>query len=148
MKKMAQKKQHEAIEHTADIGLCVRSKTLRQLFIQAARGMFSIIALPKHPLKKATTTRDFNIEIFASNQEELLVGWLSELVSLSDIHSLIFFRFQIHKLTQTSITATVTAEKISQRRYELKTQIKAVTYHELKIERIKQQIVARVLFDI
>jgi SHS2 domain-containing protein len=133
------------IQHTADIGLRVSGVNNSEIFINAAIGMFSLIGRIKQQEK---TIAEYHIKLNAANLEELLVAWLSELLTLSDIHNLFFTQFQIKHLSDSSINACAQAVKINSRNIEKKTEIKAVTYHELNIKHDKQQIIAKVFFDI
>ncbi len=45
-------KEFEILEHTADIGIAAYGKTKREVFINAAKGMFEIIAGGNKTLKK------------------------------------------------------------------------------------------------
>lgn len=136
-------KPYELIEHTADIGLRIFGKDRQELFVNAALGMFSILA-KKKKTKEAQKKQSLKIDLSASNLEELLVSWLGELLSLSDIKKAMFTHFQISELTDTRIKAKVFAEK----NYTTKTEIKAATYHQLEIKKEKDFWQAEVIFDV
>ncbi len=146
MKKITSR-QHEIIEHTADIGLRIFGKDLKRLFRSAARGMFSLIAR-KYVAAKQDKRIVFNIVLSAKTREELLVSWLSELLTLSDIRNIIFTRVQFEKLTATKLKARAEAEKMDKKSYKLKTEIKAVTYHQLKLKKKDGCWQAEVFFDV
>ena len=141
-------KPYELFEHTADIGLRVFGKDSKELFVNAARGMFSVIAGSKKGQPRDLQGRPFFVEVSAANREELLVSWLSELLSLSDIHNIIFFQFQIEQLTECSLKAGLNARELNSRGYERKTEIKAVTYHNLNIKTVNNTLQAEVIFDV
>ena len=139
---MAQK-DYEIIEHTADIGIRIRGKDLRELFVNAARAMFDIISPARH---KTSLHHKINISVKADNSEELLVDWLNELLSLSAVKGLIFSDFKINKLDENSLEAVVSGGDISG--YRIDKEIKAATYHELRIEKIASGWQAEVIFDV
>lgn len=142
-------KKYELFEHTADVGLRIFGQDTKELFINAAQGMYSIIA--KALISKQKTQRPrqiFKINASAQNLEELLVCWLSELLSLTDIHNIIFNDYRIQRLTNTSIIAEVGAEDFSKDNFQTQTEIKAVTYHGLKIEKHKGFWQAEIVFDV
>jgi len=143
-------KRFELIEHTADIGLRAFGKDKKGLFENAAQGMFSIIIEPKLNRQQGSrsSTQQFDIALKADNLEELLVFWLSELLSLFDVNQIFFRRYNIKTLTDTKITAQPTAESVDIKNYELKAEIKAVTYHRLKIQKKDKTWQAEVIFDI
>lgn len=128
------------IDHTADIGLVAYGENVEDIFINAAYGMFSLIG----DLEKVTETMSREVFSEALNQEELLVTWLNELLYLSDAENLIFSRFEIVDLGQDHLKAIAYGEKVDPLRHNLKTQVKAATYHLLKLEAVdgfKAQII-------
>ncbi len=112
--------------------------------------MFSIIARRRKKVaaNKNNKEKILNLFLTANNPEELLIAWLSELVSLSDARNLIFNRFLIQELTPKKLKAKVRAEPRDNGFYELKTEIKAVTYSGLKIEKNKGYLQAEIIFDV
>lgn len=149
MKAAQKQKPHELIEHTADLGLRVFARSTQELYVNAAKGMFNIIARRKPRAKKETYIKKikFELNIRARNREELLVGWLSELLTLFDIHDLIFIRFKINQLTTRQVKAIAWAEPLNKQTYTRKTEIKAVTYHQLKIKKAGGIFIAEIIFD-
>jgi SHS2 domain-containing protein len=138
-------KDYEIIEHTADIGIIVSAKNLRELFIKTAEAMFDIIAEPKGSIADAKS-RSIEVSVNASDTKELFVAWLSELLSLSDCKNIIFTEFDIDEITDTALKETATGIDI--KFFKGKSEIKAVTYHELKVEESGGQFKAQVIFDV
>jgi SHS2 domain-containing protein len=134
----------EFISHTADIGIIAHGTDLKQVFANAARGLFSIIT----NLDAIAEKEQQNIEITAPDREALLVNWLNELIYLFEAKEMLFNRFDITSLTETQLRATGHGEKIDLTKHELKTQVKAATYHMLKIEKSGSDLQAQVIFDI
>ena len=137
-------KNYQLIEHTADIGIIVKGENLKELFSNAALAMFDIIAEEKN--KTAGKKEKLEIKQKADNLEELLVSWLNELLSLAFSNELIFSDLKIDKLNENSIVASVFGKKF--KHYKMNTEIKAATYHELKIERAADGWKAKVIFDV
>ncbi|MCX5714299.1 MAG: archease, partial [Candidatus Omnitrophica bacterium] len=123
-----EKKKYALFEHTADIGLRVRAKTLKILFQNTALAAFDIIA-EKGP-SKVIPEKTITIKLKAGTQEELFINWLNELISLSATKEMIFTGFNIRKITLNSIEAQATGKDIAY--FRVNTEIKAATYHELK----------------
>jgi SHS2 domain-containing protein len=140
-------KNYELIEHTADIGIRVRGKDLRELFENAARAMFDIIAEKKPQVAgRKSQVKKIIIKQKAENLEELFVNWLNELLSLSAVKELIFEDFNIKKIDENNIEASATGSSVDN--YRVNTEIKAATYHELKLEQTKAGCLAEVIFDV
>ena len=136
-------KKYEVIDHTADIGLRAYGKDLKKLFANAAAGMFGILA----DLKNVQARQRQGIEIEAPDIEELFLSWLSELLYQHNSRGIIFKEFSIEKLTERSLLAEARGEKIDLKRHRLKKEIKAVTYHGLKVEKVKKKGQARLRSD-
>ncbi len=137
-------KRYEIIDHTADIGLRARGGDLKELFINAACGMFSILA----DLKNVQTKESIKIKLEAPNVEELFLLWLSELLYQYNSKKIIFNKFLVDKLSERTISAQAQGEKFDLHRHRLKTEIKAVTYHQLKVQKIKDYWLGEVIFDV
>ncbi len=136
-------KAYELIEHTADICIGVKTKDLKELFRQSALAMFDIIAEEKSAKNKP---QKIKIEQNADDLEELFVNWLNELLSLSAVKDLIFYDFQIDKIDKNSLRAVAIGREFSD--YKVNVEIKAATYHDLKIEQSKDGWQAQVIFDV
>jgi SHS2 domain-containing protein len=151
---MVKTKNYELIEHTADIGIRIRTKDLKELFKKSALAMFDIIAEKKSlnqcfrmgtsshqpPVKKIIIKQE------ANNLDELFINWLNELLSLSATKEMIFFDFKIDKLDDVSLNSQAIGCDIGN--YKVNTEIKAATYHKLRIEKAKSGWVAEVIFDV
>ncbi|MBE9535011.1 MAG: archease, partial [Proteobacteria bacterium] len=79
--------------------------------------------------------------------ETLLVSWLQELLYLLDTEDLLFGRFQVN-LKDLALEATAWGEIFDPEIHTMKTEIKAVTYHQLEVVEDAQGWQAQVIFDI
>ncbi len=113
------------VEHIADWAIRVRGATLPKLFVNAAVGMYSLVA----DLPSVTLTDERAIEVKGVDAEALLVNWLNELIYHTEMDGEVFGEFRIESFEPTHLRATVRAG----RGIELKKQIKAVTFHNLQI---------------
>lgn len=136
-------KPYEFIEHTADICIRVKAKDLKELFTNTALAMFDIIAEEK---SAKTNPKKIKIEQRADDLEELFVNWLNELLSLSAVNELIFYDFSIDKIGTDLLVAAVCGRNVSD--YKVNVEIKAATYHDLKIEESKDGWQAQIIFDV
>ena len=128
-------KKYELIDHTADIGLRAYGKDLKQLFENAASGMFAILA----DLKNVRAEKTVPLKLEAPNLEELFLSWLSELLYQHNGKGMMFKEFSVDELGEEAIAAKAKGEKLNLKRHRLKTEIKAVTYHGLKVEKVKKK---------
>ncbi len=138
------KKGYQIIGYTADIGLKVQGKTLALLFQNAAMGMCSIIADPKSFAPKKT----LKIQVRATDWENLLVKTLSEILYYGLGKKIGLSQVKIKKIKPFHLTAELIGEKIDLKRRPIYREIKAVTYHNLKIKKTKSGFAAKIIFDI
>ncbi|OGS46139.1 MAG: hypothetical protein A2539_03285 [Elusimicrobia bacterium RIFOXYD2_FULL_34_15] len=136
------KKRYKVISHTADVGIIAYGKTLSELFENAAYGMFSLITDIERVKEKGTIA----ISLQDNNLEELLIAFLNELQYYFSMKQLLFRKFEILSLTDTKLKASVTGEKISD--HQVLHEIKAATYHNLKIKKIKNNYQVQIIFDV
>ena len=137
-------REYEVINHPADLGLRVFGETREDLFAAAARGMFDQIT----DLKSIRTKLRRSVTVEASNPEELLVRFLSELLYIFTGQELLLGKFKVIKMDDRHLEAEAWGEKCFPSRHQLKTEIKAVTYHNLKIDHDEAGWRAEVLFDV
>jgi len=140
-------KEFEILEHTADIGIAVYGKTKREVFINAAKGMFEIIAGENRNLKENFYDK---IKLEADNLEGLLFAWLNELLYIGETELVILNKFEIKDLSNNKIEAEVKGIKINPPSVKIKKEIKAATYHRLEIKKDGESGLwrAQVIFDI
>jgi len=137
-------KNYEIFEHTADIGVRVKGKDLKDLFKNAGLAIFQISS--RKQFTKNKTHTDIPIKISAQNLEELFVDWLNELLSLSSAKGLIFHNIKMNKLEDNVLEAIAVGSDINN--YKVNTEIKAATYHELKVARVATGWQAEVILDV
>jgi len=140
-------KEFEILEHTADIGIAAYGKNKEEVFINAAKGMFKIIAGENKTLKQNFYDK---IKLEADNLEGLLFAWLNELLYISETKLVILSKFKIKELSDYQIKAEVEGMKINPPSVKIEREIKAVTYHRLEIKKDKESDLwsAQVIFDI
>lgn len=135
---------YEQIEHTGDVGIKVYGSSLSDIFINAAAGMFEVLL----ETKKSEVTLADEIEVTGDNHEELLVNWLSELNYIFITENKVFSKFEISRITATELVGVALGEKFNPYNHIVKTEIKAVTYHEIYIKQLASRWEAQVIFDI
>ncbi|HHT9104408.1 MAG TPA: archease [Candidatus Wujingus californicus] len=132
------------IDHTADIGIDVFGDTLQDLFSNAGFALFDIIT----DLSTVECKVRHSLNIVGVDKEQLLVNWLSELLFLHDVKNLLFKNFCVNQLSDYQLNADVSGEVFDEKRHIIKTEVKAVTYHNLSIIQKDQQWKTRIIFDL
>jgi SHS2 domain-containing protein len=138
----------KVISHTADVGLQLKAPTLEKLFEDAALGLK--YCLVENGDVESKESKD--IVLTYHSPEELMVQWLNELNYLATVHSWILNEVKnikiVSKNSGWSITSTILGENLDFDRHEIAIDIKAVTYHQLKIEQVEGMFTTRLFFDI
>jgi SHS2 domain-containing protein len=135
---------YELFEHTADLGLRVRAADESALFADAARALFSAIVANLEDVRPIDERR---VEVEGSDREYLLLDWLNELLYLFESQKLLFAEFEVD-VRPMGLTAVVRGETVDLRRHQLEHEVKAITYHGLKVERDEAGWLAEVILDI
>jgi SHS2 domain-containing protein len=137
-------KPYRLLEHTADIRVRIYGRSLKGLFQNAVCALTDTLTDFQKVKKKISR----QIAITADNQELLLVQLLQELLFLFDARRFVARRLEFIRFDDKMIKALVWGEKFSPDRHPPKTEIKAVTYHQLKVEKRREGWVAEVVFDV
>lgn len=127
------------VEHTADWAIRVWAEDLPQLLSEAARGMYAlaqvqISAGPRIP---------YRLELPVEDEEGLLVAFLSELLYISEQRGLAFDQFDL-VLQEEELCARLVGAPIRRQSRE----IKAVTFHNLRVVHTGNGLEATVVFDV
>ena len=127
------------IAHTADWELEAWAPDLPGLFEQAARGMYSLMGVRLLSTPRLSRT----LEIDAIDGESLLVRFLEELLYIQSLDGLAFDAFQF-EISAWRLRASMDGSPLE----SLAKEIKAVTYHRLKIRSGQGQLDVRIVFDV
>lgn len=127
------------VAHTADWALQVWAPSLDELFVQAAAGLYHLLGIRFQDAPMVTQQIAFS----TVDDESLLVLFLSELLYIGESQGVAFDLIQVH-CGQHALQAQLSGSPIaSQERM-----IKAVTYHNLSIQREGDALVATIVFDV
>jgi SHS2 domain-containing protein len=135
---------HETFDHTADLGLRIRAATLDALFAEAAEAMFATIVEDLHTVAQ---TQRVEVVLPADDREYLLFDWLKALLYHFDAEHLLFSRFEVH-IGDDGLKGTAWGEPLDRARHELCHEVKAITYHGLRVEQTADGWLAEVIVDI
>lgn len=136
-------------EHTADIGFEVTGRSKEELFETAALGMAAVIT-GANP-RKIDNGFELNIkemEVEGEEDEDILVGFLSELLFLFDTEHFIPTGFSGSKTSPGSFSTRAKGLIIPPDEYEFYAEIKAVTYEEMDVHKDAGGWKTRVIFDV
>ena len=136
----------KVLDHTADIGINAYGTDTREMFSNAAAGLFSLMV--DLNTVREDTEREVELSAEDKDEETLLVEWLNELIYMFDVEHILFRRFEIDIISADYLKARCFGEKLEPERHNLKREIKAATYHMLKIAKSDRGYESTVIFDI
>jgi SHS2 domain-containing protein len=135
---------YETFEHTADLGLRIRAPDLDQLFVEAAQALFSSIV---DDLKTVELKQRADVELQGDDRALLLFDWLNDLLYRFDTEHLLFGKFEV-RIKEDGLKATAWGEPLDVSRHSLGHEVKAITYHGLRVEKEANGWLAEVIVDI
>lgn len=143
-----QKEQYEYLEHTADAKFRAYGKTLEEVFENSALAMFNVMINTEN--LSGQIARE--VRLASPDLENLLVDWLSELLYLFEVDEIIFREFKVQEIKEADgeyvIIAQAFGEELDSASHYFETEIKAVTYNQLELEKTEAGWVAQVVVDI
>ena len=148
---------YQLTDHTADIGIRLSHKTLKGIFDDAAFALFDILC----DIKNVRTGFERAISVEALNQcgsgqasdyEELLNLFLSVLLKEFTSDNNLLNNIEVEEIKEgdgkVTLSAIITGQAYDPAHHSIKTEIKAVTFHNLSVKKTKEGYIAEVVFDV
>lgn len=134
----------EIIEHPADVGFVAYGATLEELFANAALALATLACDPEGIEEREQR----EIVATGTETEALLYAWLAEILAVADAERLVFRRVEVSELFARRARGVAYGERFDKRRHRAGTYIKAVTYHQFRVEQTSEGWRARVFLDV
>jgi len=137
----------ETFEHKADVGIRGIGDSKEEAFGECAKAMFSVMA----DLEKVEAKECREVKAEANDLEALLVEFLNELLYLKDVNEELYSRFEVKiKEVEDKMTLEGNAcgEGIDAEKHGVRTEVKAASYHQLKVEEKEGNWVAQCVVDV
>ncbi|MFH1588305.1 MAG: archease [Candidatus Diapherotrites archaeon] len=150
---------HELFEHTADVGIRGKGKTMKEAFSECGNAMLSVM----YELKKVNPKEKVYITIKADSLENLLINYLNEVLAQKDLKEMAFQRILVKRIEEKNKTRTKIikekqkefflkaecfGEKLDLVKHSPKTEVKAATYSGLKIEKKENEFMVQCIADV
>lgn len=135
---------YEHFEHTADLGLRVRSPNLNTLFAEAAE---ALVAAMVDDIASIEPRDQIELHVAGGELDLLLFDWLKEILVRFELDRMVFARFQVD-VTSKGLAALAWGEPFDPERHHLSHEVKAITYHGLRVEQSDTGWLAEVIVDI
>lgn len=143
---------YKYLEHSTDAFVQAHGSSLEVLFGNCAKGLVNIM----FEIDKVEDRQFSTITASGEDLENLLFDWLEKVLLKILIDHIVVSRFSIEISKKNAnvvekkylLRARVGGEKVSYSKHNYKIEIKAITYHELKIKRVGPNYVATFLVDL
>jgi len=135
---------YRRIDHTADLGIEIYGLSPAALFENAALALFDQIIDPAG-VKGA---RKDHLTIHATDWPDLMVNWLRELLFFWNGKELLVKKAEILSITGTRLSARIVYDSYDPGQHTIINEIKAVTYHQIRVEEGPYGWKATVIFDV
>jgi len=122
----------------------VSAHSLAELFAEAALALFETIT----DVGTVRPRQEVSVSVEGSDPVELLVAWLTELLFLYESERWVFCRFEPRLVDAKRVEGRAWGEKLDPERHPVDREVKAVTYHQMALEREGNIIKTRIVFDL
>ena len=130
---------------TADIGLIIYGDDLCQLYRHALMGLNHMLYPRTQRMKSTGQYKNQQIELNGDSDENILNKLMAEILFLVYTKNMICHDIKFHQVRDGCLHANLILGPVSD--YP-DMEIKSVTYHNLKIRRVRSRLVCKVVFDI
>jgi len=145
---MIEKKRFEFLEHTADAYIAAYGKDIVEAFENAAVAMFEVMTDVENVIPQV----EDSVEVGAEDEYALLYNWLEALLVKFEINQILYSKFTILKLKETSngfsLKARIWGEPFNPEKHTQKVGVKAVTYHRMEITKETDKVTLKFILDI
>jgi SHS2 domain-containing protein len=132
----------EEISHTADVKIRVRAPTLEALFSETFKALMQVMYGTD---RSGGFFKEIRIE--SSDIESLLADFLSEVLFVSEVESLVFSDVAI-RIDGLSLTAELTGEPFDPVRHSGGSEVKGISYSGLAITHGAKGYKLDIIFDV
>ena len=129
------------IDHTADMMVRAFGATLEECFGNAAYALFDQTV----DLSNVGTSESVDIRVSGIDDEDRLFSFLSEMLFIEDADNLILREFDV-RFEGDDVVCTAKGDRLDRSKHRVKSEVKAVTYHMMQIDRDTPSVT--VLFDV
>jgi SHS2 domain-containing protein len=134
-------------DHTGDVGVRVRARSLGLLFADAAFALTDVVT----DRRLVTQAQSVPVELSSTAVDLLLVDWLNDLIYRFDADSFVVACVEVSvrgEGSEWTLRGKITGERLDPARHRVKTLVKAATYHALGVSRAGDEWQATFVLDV
>ena len=137
---------YKFFDHTADIGVEVTGRTRTELFVNAAKALLDVMI--ENKTGEESKKQQKKITVAGADIADLLINFLREILYLFNGEKFITVSCEMIQFNNQELKARLTGESFNNKKHLIKTEIKAVTYSGLTVEKVQAGWRARIIFDV
>ncbi len=123
------------LEHTADVLIEARGRTLEEAFEYAGIGVYEVIT----DTSRVALSRRVDLDVEGLDLENLLYRWIEEALLYTDSEGLVFGKFSVCRILKEGDTykliGSAWGEEFNPDKHEHRTIVKAMTYAQMEIRK-------------
>jgi len=141
-------KRYKYLEHVADLYIAAYGRSLKEAFENAAYAMFDSMT----DIEKVEPVTKDKIQIEAEDEVSLLHDWLLSLLIKFEIENMLFSKFEVKQIKKVrgyyTLHADVAGEALNRKKHPSKVDVKAVTFHQMFVDKNKGRVELRFILDV
>ena len=139
---------YEYFEHTADIGIRAFGTNMAEAFEECGKAMFNVMV----DVDKVQEKKEIEITAEANDREGLLVEWLNQLLAEASRQEMMLSNFHVQELKKITggfyVRGIAMGEPLDPEKHEVKIEVKAATYSQLKVEFQRKRVMVQCVVDV
>ncbi len=137
-------KRWEHFSHDADIGVRGIGPTMKDAFEMAATALTAVITNPQSVRPQTA----ISIACSAPDRDFLLYEWLNHIIYELDTRRMLFSKFEIESISETTLQATIYGETVDLSHHKPAVDVKGATMTELKVSEENGHWLAQCVVDV
>ncbi|OGP19454.1 MAG: hypothetical protein A2038_03955 [Deltaproteobacteria bacterium GWA2_57_13] len=141
---MVDLKKYRILGRSSDLLIKVFGGTQAELFANAAFALFDLIT----DIETIEVRERLPLEVEGVNRDDLMVNWMRELLYLYQGSGYLLKEVRVHEAREDYVRGEVCGEKFDPDRHEIQRDIRAVAYHQSRMDKTGDQWTAQVNFEL
>jgi SHS2 domain-containing protein len=137
-------KRYRITPHHSELAVKVFGSSKLELFQNSGWALFDVTT----DIEKIETKDCVPLEVEGTDQDDLLVNWVRELLYLYQGSGYLLKEFRISELGDKLVKAEACGEKIDPDRHEIKKEIMAIAYDKSRMAKTGDQWTAQLIFEV
>jgi SHS2 domain-containing protein len=137
-------KRYRITPHHSELAVKVFGSSQLELFQNSGWALFDVTT----DIEKIETKDCVPLEVEGTDQDDLLVNWVRELLYLYQGSGYLLKEFRISELGDKLVKAEACGEKIDPDRHEIKKEIMAIAYDKSRMAKTGDQWTAQLIFEV